>query len=359
MANSLEKNENINESFQTAKQYAAVIGAMPIAFSTTIRALMVDFQSGASELSENSKYQVGRLVSAPTIHAALGYLALTTKPREVAEIDQADPLSLANLFDPVTLAAAISQIYLFKRAKRICSQEDWRFLAEPWQKNIEVAMLLGNRGTDVGFGVGLLGVGMLYTAYSAFLAFDKKGFAEYRRHLKRQKILTDLAYEMKQWGCSCFQVASHIMLSLSFGRPLVGAWCEGFGFIPGLGSFQTSGYTTRFRFVRNWIDTVVKHEDAISKANVGIEGLDTKTTETLIESVRSLLEQTSEYRWLEKEKADLAEFCKKFKKAAAVPSASVKYEDLPESIRGQLSVEEFKQLAHMSLAEILEVFKVG
>lgn len=292
--------EESEQQNRIARRYAQLIGVMPASFSVAVKELLIDEQNGLEHLSEKSEFQVGRVLRGATALSVLYWASKTFC------IDKMPPgwiyssLQMARFYRPSTLAVLLAYTYLFKRAKRVVKPEEWTYVAEPLQKNIEIASLLSWQLPEIGPTHGLLGGGMLHIAFACFSAHDPKGYAEYRRMLKMKKQLVNFSHEIQTWGCTCVQVASQILLQSGFGVELTHSFIEGFRDpAPLPNSPRAEG---AFYLVRCWLEELagVVQRPAAQGSHTQRNSMSAQTNPNLVELLKVINKQGSLHHWLEK-----------------------------------------------------------
>ncbi|MCO6430309.1 MAG: hypothetical protein J5J00_05560 [Deltaproteobacteria bacterium] len=291
-----------DESAELALKYSRVLGHMPQTFGVAIRGLMSDYANGGG-LSEGTLFQLRRLIKAPTLLASLYFGSKTFFPHLFRADAQKTPSDLIALYDPFCLAAVLSNIYLYKRCKRVCNKEEWRFIAEPLQRNLEIGVRLGSEYKPVGMGPGLM-TSFVFYAFASFLAHDTPGFVDYRRHLKRNELDFDPHYELCHWGCTSVQIASNLLISLGFGVSAATSYFQGTSCdVKSIAAIP--GPSQPFALIRRWLSSV--HIKVGSGRMPGNEfgSMAAEQRSALLQDISETLENGSKYRWLERTKLDV------------------------------------------------------
>lgn len=283
---------------QISKRYASIIGVMPSSFSLAVKDLMLDEQEGLEVLSERSEFQVGRVLRGATALAVLYWASKTFCDEKMPKGWIYSSLQISRFYRPSTLAAILAYTYLFKRMKRVVNPEEWQFINDPLQKNIELVGLLGWHIPEVGPTVALLGGGMINVAFSCFSAHDRKGFADYRRLLKMKKQFINPAMEISHWGCSSIQVATQILLQSGFGVELTHKFIEGFREPEPLpGGERAKG---PFVAVRRWLEEIAGATSTDSAHSQNGRIGDTQDAAALMEKMKMINKQGSLFNWIDK-----------------------------------------------------------
>ncbi len=292
----LSSEESAKQS-NISKRYASIIGIMPSSFSIAVKELMADEQNGLETLSEKSEFQVGRVLRGATALSVLYWASRTYCDERMPKGWIYSSLQLARLYRPSTLAAILSYTYLFKRMKRVVTPEEWQFINDPMQKNLELVGLLGWHMPEVGATAALLGGGMIHVAFSCFSAHDRKGFADYRRMLKMKKQFINPSLEVSHWGCTSVQVATQILLQSGFGVELTHRFIEGFREPEPLpGGERAKG---PFVLVRRWLEEICGASTSESGTSNG-KIADAPDAAALMEKMKTINKQGSLYNWIDK-----------------------------------------------------------
>lgn len=301
---SLISADDIEKQAQIARRYAQLIGVMPATFSSSIKELMDDESKALTTLSERSEFQVGRVLRGPTALALMYWASKTFCHDKMHPGWIYSSLQLSRFYNPSTLAAILAYTYLFKRVKRIVHPEEWSFISEPLQRNMEICGLVGWNLPEVGATNALLGGGVLHLAFACLSAHDRKGYAEYRRYLRIKKRAQDSEYEIKFWGCTSIQIASHILLLAGFGVTVSHLFLEGFREpepIPGAPRAKGP-----FVLVRRWLEELARKNTGENEA-----AADKKTsliigrTPDIAEKLILIHKNGSLHHWLERGAEDI------------------------------------------------------
>ena len=357
MASQSNLERELQASGDRAREYAQVLGLMPQTFVLAVRNLMIDMREGLLQPSPRSTFQIRRLLKAPTVLSSIYFATQTFMPKSLSKERPVTPLAMSHLYDPVSLGSLLALAYLFRRCRRICDAEEWKFISEPLQRNLEMGGLIGGREKEIGMGYGILTGSMLFVAFSTLLAKDKKGFTEYRRYLKKHARDIDPKYERAQWGCTSAQIAGNVLLSMGFGVNLAAGLAAAF-LIDLKSAPPKDGFVRRFFAARSCISSVYNS----GKLPPFIRG--TKSDyHDLMDQLAELVDEGSTLKWLERAKDEIGdgkspelvivegESAPPTK--ASVPQASeLVYIELPYDIKAALSEAEFHTYRYNTLEEI-------
>jgi|GEM_PF-5602528 len=362
-------------SYEVARARCQALGAFPWTFVSCNRLLLEDYRLGSEKFSPQTCYELKRLLKSPSALSSLYTFVRTYYPGRFSRGEIYGPLALAKLLDPLTLAAALSLMYLYKRAKRMCPKDEWAWLAEKWEKGADLGWRVGNALPEIGTGCGMLGEGVLYAALALFLCSRNSPFAQYKRHLIQNKLRFDPAMEHKLFGCTSVQVASLIVTGFGFGSVIAGGFAQGFSAIWGSSS-RLAAEAKRFCLLNQWLHVLrdpAKRASLISLKPGSPEELVFKELTARVEASK---EEEFPSPWLRKGKDDfqLAEMpglaleeVESSKVAEAMeepppspPQAEEKglpvkcsYADLPPELQELVTPEEFKQLEHLPLEQVI------
>ncbi len=381
-----------------SRVYANAVGAIPSSFYGAIRQLEMDQGQALPKLSHNSEFQILRLLKGGTLLSGFHFAALTYFPDEMEE--KRSPLNVARLFEPRHLGAIIASFFMYKRLKKIISTEDFPFFAPLFQRWTDIGARIGLAIEGIGPGIGMIGASFGYAALGSFLVKEKKTGREYIRHLKSQKKFLDASFEVPKLAGSSTEIASQFLIKFCFGAPIAEAFTNGIERPPESFAETKSRLEKSFCLLRAWLDTIAltvndakfegifknKFPLAHEKGALPVHDSDLKE---LLRDISEIWEVGAKHQWMEKAKEDLPEFyAGMMDEAAPAPSAGksaeaasaqaaspaddeeapeaapaetpaqaqCKYEDLPEEVRAELTLEEFKQIETMPKEEIIKLF---
>lgn len=212
-----ESDVDPNEAWDTAKKYAALLGAVPSSFSTLIRSLIGDEDKNNGQLSSSTCSAAVRLFSGPSSRAALYFASRLYRPTAFQSDTAFKVKDLVLLYRPIDLAGLVGCLYLFRRARKRCPDDEWGELAQGMKLGVDLGFLVGTAIPNIGAALGALRGGVRSAAIATFHIHDQKGAKEYRRHLASKNLEFDQDWEVSRWGCSSAQVSSVMVQSLGFG----------------------------------------------------------------------------------------------------------------------------------------------
>jgi hypothetical protein len=154
----------------------------------------------------------------------------------------------------------------------------------------------------------MLARGVRYLAFATFMRENRKGFKEYRRHLKAQDIPFDVAFEESLWQCSSTQIAGLLLERMGYPRA-VGLQLVAAGERSSI-TEADSKFGVPFRMAECLIDAYMEgHEIPTATPSwVGKEiDLPAEVRGTLLAALNQVLEQKDRIEWLSKGSADINE----------------------------------------------------
>jgi hypothetical protein len=153
-----------------------------------------------------------------TLKAAYYYAAKAYRP---AVLTSRTPLSSAALiegFSPLEHATLLALCYLFRTLSQRCDRDEWEHIQPPLYEELSAGGAVGECLPEVGLACGLLARGMPQLARAAFLLNNRRGFKEYRRHLRGNRLPVDYNFERTLWQCDSVQVAAVLLQAAAHSR---------------------------------------------------------------------------------------------------------------------------------------------
>lgn len=343
------------ESWKIADNYARLIGDIPSSFSTTVRTLRQNHQDNIAKntkgLSSSGRFMISRLVKSWGMKIPLYYMGMTLHSEALDAKPVLTDKDLLSVFSCDELSSVIGVVYLYKRAQKVLDGvEDWKFLAEELQKQMEIGAHVGLAITKVGAGDGLMLGAIRYIALSMILKHDPKGFKIYRRQLKAQGKAFDLDYEMTTWRCTHLQIASRLLQYLGYG--IAAATGLSMGLDPVLSKgLELDEASYRWQVAGLWIESMRKTGKVPDITHKGAFYPLKNNLDRLLANSKKVNESVSAFNWIEKAKEDLDEKAKRHLGLLAAKVAAkndVEDKDVTEILDTELSDEE---LAAMSEEE--------
>lgn len=205
------------ESWEYARGYAGIMGTIPASFSTIIRGLMTDHESGMTKVEGANRYQVIRLVKSPSLFSTLYFACKALTPQIIRRNGYTSEAEIVDSFSPFELAYLIGFSLLLRRAQGLCEDQEFSYIDDDITRNMNIGFLMGRAIPTIGAGCGMIEGTAPTLALCTFLRHDVKGFKEYRRAALKPGSSWDPSAEIKRWGCNSLQIASVIVQTLGFG----------------------------------------------------------------------------------------------------------------------------------------------
>lgn len=240
-------------SWEHARAYANLLGAMPSSFITTIRQLKADGDKGGP-LSRTTIFQTGRLCASPSLSGTLIAGSKSIFP----ELNVTDSASLVELVPASALAAMIGIAFYYKKAKKLALPEEWAHYTRTVHNRNLLGSSIGKYIEPIGVTRGLLMGTMDTIAVTCFHLHDKKGFTDYRRSLKNKNKAEDLSFELDRWGCNRYHVAAILIQSVGFGVDFSNAFATGLTSSDENEEKYLTGDSLRLRFGKIWLESLEK-----------------------------------------------------------------------------------------------------
>jgi hypothetical protein len=215
------------QSWEYTRGYAGVFGTAPAPFVTTIRTLLSEESSGATQPAASTLYQLLRLVKSPSLFAPFYFAASTFMPTVISGTCRTPEASVLKAFSSFEIASLLGVIYLWRRAQALCDADELKCLEEPLIEEVNLGFLVGRAIPCIGAGLCVLQAAAPILGLAAFLRHDANGFKEHRRLLKKQNQRWDCDLEMQRWGCTRVQIGSVLAQSLGYGIKRANALTNG------------------------------------------------------------------------------------------------------------------------------------
>lgn len=283
-----------------AEELAKPIIGAPSAFSEVIRSLLLDYGKGNFKYSPNSRFLATRLIKAPRVHVPLFFAC--REFLDLGDIDALEVEEILQLNKPFTLAALLVNLYMFRKAKRACPEDEWPFIYEMFLEQMEVGGYFGQAIPDVGLGFGLLVGGLRPLSMVAFALADEKAFKKYRRSLKGKPYLYDREQEIQIFGTSHVDICSVFLQKLGFGAYMTKAFLEALQDAV-LNEDEISGDFARFSASYTWIDSLVL-TSSIPSFEEDDPDKDEAAISRLLSQVNNLKNEGKESTWTDKNPDD-------------------------------------------------------
>lgn len=334
------------ESWDRANKYAKLIGEIPSSFSTTIRTIRNNnAPSAGTQFDKASKFMALRLIKSPTLKAPVYFAACTIYPEKLTPGTVLRDTQLLELFHPHELASILGMVYVYRRAKRVCSGALWENLVKELNSQADIGIRLGRCIPKIGPSVGVVLGTIRNLSLALFLSRDEKGFRAYRREVNAKEKFFDLGLEMKTWGCDDVQLSSKILQALGFGLPFAAGFSFGLT-ASSQAELESDPEYYRWHCASLWIEALRHTGQAPQITHKGQYYPLKADLDRLCEEAQAINVNGSKFTWLEKEKDALPPAMAGKRGAAADGKAATGEEteviesDLPKEVIEELSGDE-------------------
>lgn len=217
-----EESISTQESWENARNYFNLLGAVPSSFSSAIRTLLLDEEKHGGVIQFNTKAALLRLFSSPGTLSPLYFAASTLYPDRVDSAPTLTTKELIAMFRAETLAGVLGALFLTRRCKKQAPETEWSEVYKDEEPRIELQLLIGESIAKIGGGKAVLYAVLRSVVRGAFQIHDLKGSNLYRRHIESTGGY-DPGWEFSRWGCTLGQVGSVAVQLLGFGTQFAGA----------------------------------------------------------------------------------------------------------------------------------------
>ncbi|MCB0353981.1 MAG: hypothetical protein KDD64_10665 [Bdellovibrionales bacterium] len=208
---------NSQKSWEIARAYAAKVGEIPAAFTSSIRMLLVDQVKNNKKISVGNQTQTALLLNSPSFKAMFYFAVKTFRDDELAAVTKVTRRTLPSLFEPLDLACIMGISFLFRRCRKKAAPDLFDPLVERTQRDVNIGGYLGDAIPKIGLGYGILVGGIRYLSEAAFMLHDPEGYRRYHNVREKKGVRFDLDLEVSRWGCTSLQVGSVLLQTLGFG----------------------------------------------------------------------------------------------------------------------------------------------
>lgn len=287
--------------WKAARELLHPFGPVAANFSEAIRLLVHHYENGVHIIPPPGQNHILRLMKNNTVKATYYFMTKQYRP-EILQGKQ--PLTIEHLFESyaaIDHAAIISYCYLFRNLSRKIEKDEWDYVQTPLYEALAVGACAGIDVPEIGFGFGLLGRGLRYLAFAAFLRENRRGFKEYRQHLKSHDLPFDLDFEERMWQCNNVQVSAIILERMGFNRSIA---------IQYLAAAERSTnmpvdplYGVRFRLAEAVIESYMEKQEIpqTAPAWVGADmSFPTELRAKLMTDLRRVISEKQRIEWLNK-----------------------------------------------------------
>ncbi|MDC0358169.1 hypothetical protein OAO01_05075 [Oligoflexia bacterium] len=254
---------NSPESWQKAKALAETVGYIPIAFTSTVRLLIIDHFGNDATIRPVTKYQVARLLRSDSFKAMLYYSSVFIHHDKLGSKKQFSVGHLIDFYRPIDLAALIGLYVLFRKCRKICNKGYWPRLVEEMTEESRISAAIGNAIPAIGTGIGFIVGTIRHLALTAFINQESMEYKAYRRTMVKKGSTFDDAIETEKWGCTSLQVSSILLSALGFGVKVADSYMVGMNPKLKVGDVAEDVLAYRVEMAKLWFDAVLlegKHQ---------------------------------------------------------------------------------------------------
>jgi len=212
--------QNIDEEarlgWKAASGLLAPFGTAAANFAEAIRILVKSFNEGSDTLLPGGQNHIVRLLKNKTIKATYYFFTKQFRPEALEGKSYVSEKDLFAIYSPIEHASILTFCYLFKTLSRKTEREEWEYVQTPLYEALAIGACVGRTIPEIGLGVGLLSRGLRYLAFAPFLRENRRGFKEYRQHLKSKDIAFDSAFEERTWQCTSIQISAILLERMGF-----------------------------------------------------------------------------------------------------------------------------------------------
>lgn len=202
--------------WQAAEELLRPFGAVAANFSEAIRLLIHHYEKGSNKLPLAAENHIIRLLKNDTIKATYYYLSKQFRPHAMPEGKLIDAGAFFDAYTPFEHAVILAYCYLSRNLSRKTDKDDWSYVENPLYEALTIGGIIGQEVQGVGLGFGLLSRGIRYLAFAPFLRENRRGFKEYRLHLKTKDLPFDVEFEERTWQTNNIQIAAIILEHMGF-----------------------------------------------------------------------------------------------------------------------------------------------
>jgi len=206
--------------WQAAEELLRPFGAVAANFSEAIRLLVHHYEVGSNRLPLSAENHIIRLLKNHTIKATYYYVTKEYRPEALTPGKLIDAQEFFEAYNPFEHAVLLAFCYLSRNLSRKTDKDDWAYVENPLYEALITGGIIGQGIPEIGLGFGLLCRGLRYLAFAPFLRENRRGFKEYRVHLKTKDLAYDLAYEEQMFQTNNVQIAAIILERMGFHHTL-------------------------------------------------------------------------------------------------------------------------------------------
>lgn len=333
-------------SWDKAKKYAQDIGYIPIPFTTTIRLLITNQVQDGPKLKAVNRYQVARLLRSDSFRSIIYYATVASKSHEIEELEVISNGDLLRNFSCLDLAGLFGSAVLYRKARKVCPDDEWDNIRSFCNRRLEVGTYLGDALPNIGMGPFILTTLAPYVCLALFAKADAKKFKELRRVMSENDGKRVPEKEEELYGTNAVEVATLVLSALGYGRDI----SQGFntGMAENLQFDHLSDMGKLFRLGRLWLECTLKGED---QPVVKVPG-EYYPLSVARERLNERLKRMGEVLWLDREAADLSpEKTPKLFKEASTDNEEF---EVPDELKDVFSLTDITSMEEEEFDELID-----
>ncbi len=292
--------------WRAAVEIMEPFGKVPGNFTESIRFLLQNYEQGGTALPLSAQNHILRLMNNNTIKAAYYFITKYYRPEVLEGKESISTKELFNAYSAIDHAGILTFAYLFRNLSKKTDSEEWEYVETPLAEALALGACVGSSIPEVGLGFGLLCRGLRYLAFAPFLRDNRRGFKEYRRHLKANDLPFDMPFEEKSWACNNIQVAAIIMERMGFSRHM------GFQFVAAAEHDAKSTpdelFGIRFRMAEALIDHYSETGEVLDNCPAWVGKkfpFSTDARGRLLTKLNQVIPNLNKYDWVSKSSASI------------------------------------------------------
>jgi len=206
--------------WQAAEELLRPFGAVAANFSEAIRLLVHHYEVGSSRLPLAAENHIIRLLKNSTIKATYYFLTKEHRPQVLTPGKLIDAKEFFEAYTPIEHAVILAYCYLSRNLSRKTDKDDWAYVENPLYEALTTGGIIGQGIPEIGLAFGLLSRGLRYLAFAPFLRENRRGFKDYRIHLKSKDLAFDIAYEENTFQTNNIQIAAIVLERIGFNHSM-------------------------------------------------------------------------------------------------------------------------------------------
>lgn len=206
--------------WQAAEELLRPFGAVAANFSEAIRLLVHHYEVGSNRLPLSAENHIVRLLRNNTIKATYYFLTKEHRPYVLTPGKLVEAKEFFDAYTPIEHAVILAYCYLSRNLSRKTDKDDWAYVENPLYEALTTGGIIGNGIPEIGLAFGLLSRGLRYLSFAPFLRENRRGFKEYRIHLKSKDLAFDIPYEEQTFQTNNIQIAAIVLERMGFNHSM-------------------------------------------------------------------------------------------------------------------------------------------